>query len=94
MILCRNFNVASCIIFSTGIASIHLVNVSIVTNKNLNPLGALGKMSTVLIPQIAKGQERSIGRRGFACFVVYFWKNWQSLHLVAISITSSLAVSQ
>jgi hypothetical protein len=51
------------VIFATGIASIHLVNVSIATNKNLNPHGALDKMSTMLIPQIAKGQERSIGRR-------------------------------
>jgi hypothetical protein len=66
---------ASCIIFTTGIASIHLVNVSIVTNKNLNPLGGLGKMPTMLIPHIAKGQQRSIGRRGFACFIVCFRKN-------------------
>jgi hypothetical protein len=52
---------ASSVIFTTGIASIHLVNVSIVMNKNLNPPGVLGKTSTMSIPHIAKGQERSIG---------------------------------
>jgi hypothetical protein len=36
--------------FTTGIASIHFVNVLIATNKNLNPLGALGKMPTMSIP--------------------------------------------
>jgi hypothetical protein len=43
------------------IASIHLVNALIVMNKNLNPPGALGKMPTMSILQIAKGLERSIG---------------------------------
>jgi hypothetical protein len=61
MMLCRNLTAASCMIFATGIASIHLVNVSIIMNKNLNPPGTLGKMSMMSIPQIAKGQERSIG---------------------------------
>jgi hypothetical protein len=46
--------------FTNGIASIQLVNVSIVSNKNLKPPSALGKMPMMLIPQIAKGQERSI----------------------------------
>jgi hypothetical protein len=32
----------------------------------------LCKTSTMSIPQIAKGQERTIRRRGFACFVVCF----------------------
>jgi hypothetical protein len=75
MVLYRNLTATSCVIFATGIAFIHLVNVSIATNRNLNPPGALGKMPTMLIPQIAKGQERSIGQRGFVCFVVCFWKN-------------------
>jgi hypothetical protein len=44
MMLCRNLTAASYVIFATDIASIHLVNVSITTNKNLNPPGALGKM--------------------------------------------------
>jgi hypothetical protein len=60
MILYRNLTAASCMM-TTGIASIHLVNVSITTNKNMNPPGVLGKTPTMLIPQIAKGQERSIG---------------------------------
>jgi hypothetical protein len=75
MMLCRNLAAASYVIFSIGIASIHLVNVLIMMNKNLKPLGALGKMPMVSIPHIAKGQERSIGQREFACFVVCFWKN-------------------
>jgi hypothetical protein len=55
MILCRNLTATSYMMFTTGIASIHLVNVSIVMNKNLNPLGALGKMPMISIPQIEKG---------------------------------------
>jgi hypothetical protein len=80
--------------FTTDIVFIHLVNVSIMMNKNLNPLGALGRIPMMSIPHIAKGQERSIGQKEFACFVVCFLKNWQSLHLVTTSITSSLAVGQ
>jgi hypothetical protein len=72
MMLCRNLTAASCMIFATGMAAIHLVNVSIATNKNLNPHVALGRMLMMSIPQIAKGQERSIGQREFACFVVCF----------------------
>jgi hypothetical protein len=72
MILCMNLTVVSCVMFITGIASIHLMNVSIATNKNLKPLGALGKTPTMLILRLVKGQERLIGRRGLACFVVCF----------------------
>jgi hypothetical protein len=61
MMLYKNLTTASCVIFVTGIASINLVNVSITMNKNLKPPGALGKMSAMSIPYIAKGQERSIG---------------------------------
>jgi hypothetical protein len=94
MMLCRNLTAASCVIFTTDIASIHLVKVLVAMNKNLNPPDALGKMPTMSISQIAKGQEGLIGQRGFACFVVYFWKNWQSMHLVTIYIASSLAIGQ
>jgi hypothetical protein len=52
MILGRNLIVASCVMLTTGIAFIHLVNVLIVTNKNLNPPSAPGKTPTMLIPQI------------------------------------------
>jgi hypothetical protein len=75
MTLYRNLIVASCIIFTTGITSIHLVNVSITMKKNLKPTGALGKTLMMSIPQIVKGQERLIGQRGFACFVICFQKN-------------------
>jgi hypothetical protein len=50
MMLYRNLTDASCFMFTTGITSIHLVNVSIPTNKYLNPPGALGKMPAMLIP--------------------------------------------
>jgi hypothetical protein len=90
MMLLRNLTAASCVMFATGVASIYLVNVSIQTNKNLNPPGALGRMPTMSTSYITKGQERSMGRRGFTCFIVCFWKNCHSLHLVTISIASSL----
>jgi hypothetical protein len=61
MMLYRNLTAASYVIFTTGIASIHLVNASIAMNKNLKLHGALGKMPMILIPRIAKDQERSIG---------------------------------
>jgi hypothetical protein len=38
----------------------------------LKPPRAIGKMPTISIPQTAKGQEISIGRRGLACFVICF----------------------
>jgi hypothetical protein len=38
--LCRNLSDASCVMFTTGTAAIHLLNVSIATNKNLNPSSA------------------------------------------------------
>jgi hypothetical protein len=63
MILCRNLTATSYMVFITGIASIHLVNMSIAVNKNRNPPGALGKTFTMSIPHIVKGQERLIGRR-------------------------------
>jgi hypothetical protein len=50
IILYKNLTAASCAMFTTGIASIHLVNVSIATNRNLNPLGSLGKTTMMLIP--------------------------------------------
>jgi hypothetical protein len=62
--------------FTTGMASIHLVNVLIATNKILNPPGALGRIPMMSIPHIAKDQERSISQRGFACFIICFEKNW------------------
>jgi hypothetical protein len=50
MMLYSNLTAASCIIFTTGIASIHLVNVSITIKKNLKPPGALDKMPMMSIP--------------------------------------------
>jgi hypothetical protein len=47
--------------FTTGIASIHFVNMLIAMNKNLNPPGALGKTPTMSIPKIVNGEERPIG---------------------------------
>jgi hypothetical protein len=51
MILFRNLTAASWVIFMTGMASFHLVNVSVATNKTLNPPGALGRMPTMSIPR-------------------------------------------
>jgi hypothetical protein len=70
MMLLNNLTTASCVMFTTGVASIHLANVSMLTNKNLNPPGALGRMPMMSTPHIAKGQERSMGQRGFTCFIV------------------------
>jgi hypothetical protein len=61
MILYRNLTATSCVMFTTDIASIHLVNISTAMNKNLNPPGSLGKKPTMSILQIVKGQERLIG---------------------------------
>jgi hypothetical protein len=47
----------------------------ILTNKNLKPPEALRRMSKMSIPHTAKGHERSMGLRGFTCFIVWFWKN-------------------
>jgi hypothetical protein len=58
--------------FTTGVASIHLVNVSMPKNKNLKSPEALGRIPMMSIPHIAKGHERSMGQRGFAYFVVCF----------------------
>jgi hypothetical protein len=48
------------------------VNVSMPTNKNLKPPEALGRTLMMSIPHTAKGQERSMGLSGFACFIVCF----------------------
>jgi hypothetical protein len=55
IMLWRNLTAASCVMFTIGVASIHLVNVSMPKNKNLKPLGALGRMPTMSIPHTAKG---------------------------------------
>jgi hypothetical protein len=94
MMLLRNLIAASDVMFTTRVASIHLVNVLMPMNKNLKPPGALGKMSMMSTPHTAKGHERSMGQRGFTCFIVCFWKNWQSLHLVIISNASFLVAGQ
>jgi hypothetical protein len=66
MMLCRNLTIAFYVIFATGITFIHLVNVSIVKNKNLNHPGALGKMPTMSIP--CKG-AREINRLKRICMI-------------------------
>jgi hypothetical protein len=61
MMLCRNLTAASYGIFTTGISSIHLMNVSIAMNKNLNPLGALGRIPTMSIPILQRSRsDRSV----------------------------------
>jgi hypothetical protein len=46
--LCRNLTNASCVMFTIAMTSIHLVNVSIAMNKNMNHHGALGKVPPLL----------------------------------------------
>jgi hypothetical protein len=70
--LCMNLTAASGVMFTTSKAFIQLVNMSIATNRNMNPPGALGKAPIMLIPQIANNQVRSMGQRGLACFIVCF----------------------
>jgi hypothetical protein len=55
MMIYRNLTATSWAIFTAGIASIHLVNVSTLTNKYLNPPGALGKIPMMSIPYTTKG---------------------------------------
>jgi hypothetical protein len=57
MMLYRNLTAASWVIFITGMASIHSVNVSIMTNKNLNSPDALGRMPTMLISRLQRAGE-------------------------------------
>jgi hypothetical protein len=71
----RNLTAASCVMLTTTIASIHLVKVSIAMKSNIKPPGALGSIPTMVITQIAKGQERLMGHRGLPCLVVCFCKN-------------------
>jgi hypothetical protein len=50
IIIHRNLTAFPCVMFTIGIASIHLVNVSIAINRNMNPPDALGKAPTISIP--------------------------------------------
>jgi hypothetical protein len=70
MILYNTLTTASWVMFTTSMAFIHLMKVSIPMNKYLNPLGALGRMPRMSIPQLVKGHKISIGRRGFACLLL------------------------
>jgi hypothetical protein len=55
MMLLMKLIAASCVMFTTRVASIHLVNVSMLMNKNLKSPGALGRIPTMSIPHITKG---------------------------------------
>jgi hypothetical protein len=55
IMLWRNLTAASCVIFTAGVASIHLVNVLMLMNKNLKPPGTLGRTPMMSIPHTAKG---------------------------------------
>jgi hypothetical protein len=57
MILCKDLTAASYMMFTTSMASIHFVNVSIMMNKNLKPPGALGRRPTMSIPKLLKARR-------------------------------------
>jgi hypothetical protein len=46
--------IVSCVMFTTGVASIHLLNVSMPTNKILKHPRALGRIPMMYIPHTAK----------------------------------------
>jgi hypothetical protein len=55
------------VIFTKGFDSIHLVNVSMATMKNLNPPGAVGNGPRRSIPQVTNAHDKGLGaetRRG------------------------------
>ena len=52
------------VILATGSASIHLVKVSMATNRNLSPPVVVGKGPRISSPQTAKGHDRGIVYRG------------------------------
>jgi hypothetical protein len=57
MILCKDLTAASYMMFTTSMASIHFVNVSIMMNKNLKPPGALGRRPTMSILKLLKARR-------------------------------------
>ena len=60
MLRTRNFFAAAAIIRTTGSTSIHLVNVSMATNKNIYPLGASGSGPTISMLQVEKGHDKGM----------------------------------
>ena len=80
--------------FLIGLASIHLVNLSIATSKCVRPPLAVLKGPTISRPQTANGQVIGIvlsAEAGKCCLEL---KRWQPLHFLTKSLASSKAVGQ
>src|SRR3954470_10774776 len=80
--------------FLIGLASIHLVNLSIATSRCVMPPRAVLNGPTMSIPQTAKGQVRGMVLSVEASRCCLELKTWHPLQCLTNSLASSKAVGQ